>query len=52
MFSGRTCLARVGQQQGNKEDAEQMLVKIHNWFTQGFDTKALQQLRALLEALS
>ena len=52
MFSGRTCLARLWQQQGQKEDAQQMLAEIHNWFTEGFDTKALQQARELLEELS
>jgi hypothetical protein len=29
-----------------------MLAEIYNWFTEGFDTKDLQEAKALLEALS
>ena len=29
-----------------------MLVEIYGWFTEGFDTKDLQEAKALLEALS
>jgi len=29
-----------------------MLADIYNWFTEGFDTKDLQEARALLEELS
>jgi hypothetical protein len=52
MFSPHTCLARLWQQQGKKEDAQQMLAEIHNWFNQGFDPQALQEARELLAALS
>jgi hypothetical protein len=29
-----------------------MLAEIYGWFTEGFDTKDLQEAKALLEALS
>jgi predicted ATPase len=44
-------LARLWQQQGKKAEAHQMLVKIYSWFTEGFDTKDLQEAKALLEEL-
>ena len=45
-------LARLWQRQGKKEEARQMLADIYGWFTEGFDTKDLQDARALHEALS
>jgi predicted ATPase len=32
-------------------EARDMLAKVYNWFTEGFDTKDLQEAKALLEAL-
>jgi predicted ATPase len=46
-----TSLARLWQQQDKKREAHQMLSKIYNWFTEGFDTKDLQEAKALLEEL-
>jgi len=40
------------QRQGKKAEAHQMLAKIYNWFTEGFDTKDLQEARALLDSLA
>jgi predicted ATPase len=45
-------LARLWQQQGKKAEARQTLAEIYNWFTEGFDTKDLQEAKALLEELS
>jgi predicted ATPase len=45
-------LARLWQQQGKKGDAHQMLAEIYNWFTEGFDTKDLQEAKALLVELT
>ena len=45
-------LGRLWQQQGKKNEAHQMLSEIYNWFTEGFDTKDLQEAKALLEELS
>ena len=44
-------LARLWQQQGKQEDARQMLAEIYGWFIEGFDTKDLQEAKALLESL-
>ena len=45
-------LARLWQQQGKQAEAHKMLAEIYNWFTEGFDTKDLQEAKALLEALT
>jgi predicted ATPase len=45
-------LARLWRQQGKREEAHQMLAKIYGWFTEGFDTKDLQEAKALLEELA
>ena len=34
------------------DEAHKMLSEIYNWFTEGFDTKDLQEAKALLDALS
>jgi predicted ATPase len=44
-------LSRLWQHQGKREEARQMLAEIYNWFTEGFDTKDLQEAKALLEEL-
>jgi class 3 adenylate cyclase/tetratricopeptide (TPR) repeat protein len=45
-------LARLWQQQGKKAEARQMLAEIYGWFTEGFDTKDLQEAKALLAELT
>ena len=45
-------LSRLWQKQGRKEEARKMLAEIYYWFTEGFDTKDLQEAKALLEELS
>jgi predicted ATPase len=47
-----TSLARLWQRQGKKKEAYQLLSDIYNWFTEGFDTKDLQEAKALLEEVS
>jgi predicted ATPase len=47
-----TSLARLWQQQGKKEEAHELLADIYDWFTEGFDTKDLQEAKALLKELS
>ena len=44
-------LSRLWQQQGKKEEARHMLAEIYGWFTEGFDTKDLQEAKTLLEEL-
>jgi hypothetical protein len=45
-------LSRLWQQQGKQKQAHHMLFEIYNWFTEGLDTKDLQEAKALLEELS
>jgi predicted ATPase len=45
-------LARLWQSQGKQHEARQMLADIYGWFTEGFDTKDLQEAKALIDALS
>ena len=47
-----TRLARLWQQQDKREDARQLLAEIYGWFTEGFDTKDLQEAKALIEKLA
>jgi class 3 adenylate cyclase/predicted ATPase len=47
-----TSLARLWQQQGKRAEAHDLLVEIYQWFAEGFDTKDLQEAKALLDALS
>ena len=39
-------LARLWQQQGKKEEAHELLSEIYSWFTEGFDTKDLQEAKS------
>ncbi|HJY82157.1 MAG TPA: hypothetical protein VKK81_13880, partial [Candidatus Binatia bacterium] len=45
-------LARLWQNQGKRKEAHKLLAEVYGWFTEGFDTKDLQEARALLEELS
>jgi predicted ATPase len=45
-------LARLWQQQGKKNEAHKMLSAIYGWFTEGFDTRDLQEAKALLTELT
>jgi predicted ATPase len=44
-------LSRLWQQQGKKGAARQLLAEVYGWFTEGFETKDLQEAKALLEEL-
>ncbi len=46
-----TSLARLWQSQGKKTEAHKLLSDVYHWFTEGFDTKDLQEARALLDEL-
>ena len=45
-------LSRLWQRQGKKDEARQLLAEIYGWFTEGFETKDLQEAKALLDKLS
>ena len=46
-----TSLSRLWQQQGKQQEAHHLLSAIYGWFTEGFDTKDLQEAKALLDEL-
>jgi len=46
-----TSLARLWQHQGKRHEAHKILSEIYHWFTEGFDTKDLQEAKALLQEL-
>ena len=45
-------LARLWQQQSKQHEAHRMLSEVYNWFTEGFDTKDLQEAKALLAEIA
>ena len=46
-----TSLARLWQSQGKRQDAYELLAPVYGWFTEGFDTKDLQDAKVLLDEL-
>ena len=44
-------LAHLWQQQGKRKEAHKLLAEIYDWFTEGFETKDLQEAKALLDDL-
>ena len=47
-----TSLARLWQSQGKRQDAYELLAPVYDWFTEGFDTKDLQEAKSLLDELA
>jgi predicted ATPase len=47
-----TSLARLWQRQGKCQTAYELLAPVYHWFTEGFDTKDLQEAKALLAELA
>jgi predicted ATPase len=45
-------LSRLWQQQDKKKETHKLLSEIYTWFTEGFDTKDLQEAKVLLEQLT
>ena len=45
-------LSRLLQKQGKQKEARKLLADIYGWFTEGFDTSALKEAKALIEELS
>jgi predicted ATPase len=46
-----TGLARLWQSQGKRRDARELLASVYDWFTEGFDTRDLQDAKLLLTEL-
>jgi class 3 adenylate cyclase/predicted ATPase len=47
-----TSLSRLWQRQGKQPEAHNLLSEVYGWFTEGFDTKDLQDAKALLDDLA
>jgi tetratricopeptide (TPR) repeat protein len=47
-----TSLARLWQSQGKSQEAYELLAPVYGWFTEGFDTKDLQDAKSLLAELA
>jgi predicted ATPase len=45
-------LARLLRDTNRRDEARTILAEIYSWFTEGFDTKDLQEAKALLEVLA
>ena len=45
-------LARLWRDQGNVQQARELLAPVYGWFTEGFDTRDLKDAKALLEGLA
>jgi predicted ATPase len=45
-------LAKLWQRQGKQQGAHALLAEVYGWFTEGFDTKDLQEAKRLIEELS
>jgi predicted ATPase len=45
-------LSRLWQQEGKRDDAQELLMPVYGWFTEGFDTADLQDARVLADSLS
>src|SRR5690349_11980585 len=44
-------LACLWQSQGRRQEAYELLAPVYDWFTEGFDTKDLQEAKSLLAEL-
>jgi len=45
-------MARLWRDQGKRDDAGELLAPVYGWFTEGFDTRDLNEAKALLEELA
>ena len=45
-YARRPAFARLWQSQGKRQEADQLLAPVYGWFTEGFDTKDLQEAQS------
>jgi predicted ATPase len=48
---GAMSMARLWRDQGKPKQARELLAPVYGWFTEGFDTRDLQEAKALLDEL-
>jgi predicted ATPase len=44
-------IARLWLDQGQRDEARELLAPVYGWFTEGFDTLDLKEAKALLDEL-
>jgi predicted ATPase len=47
-----TSMARLWRDQGKTKEARELLTPVYGWFTEGFNTRDLQEAKALLLTLA
>ena len=47
-----TSLARLWRDQGERARARDLLTRVYEWFTEGFDTQDLKDAKELLDTLT
>ncbi len=45
-------IARLWRDQGNRDEARELLAPVYGWFTEGFETRDLKEAKALLDELT
>ena len=45
-------MARLWRDQGERDEARELLAPVYGWFTEGFDTRDLKEAKALLDELA
>ena len=45
-------MARLWRDQGKRDEARQVLAPVCGWFAEGFETRDLKEVKALLEELA
>ena len=45
-------MARLWRDQGKRDEARDLLAPVYDWFTEGFDTRDLNEAEVLLDELS
>jgi predicted ATPase len=45
-------MARLWRDQGRRNEARELLAPVYGWFTEGFATRDLKDVKALLDALA
>ena len=50
--ASRLSLTRLWRDQGKVQQARELLAPVYGWFTEGFNTRDLQEAKALLEELA
>ena len=50
-LSASMSLALLGRDRGKVQQARELLAPVYGWFTEGFDTRDLKEVKALLDEL-